>query len=375
MKFADIPFRDDVKRRLREMVDTGRLPHALLIEGPSGSGKFALARATAQYLHCSARTADGEPCGVCPACLQHQGFNHIDTVFSFPVYKKGGSSALSSDFQRDFCDFVSESPFMDYGQWLERIADANAQPRIYVEEGEQLIRRLGFTAHGARYKVVLFWLPERMMEQTANKLLKLIEEPADDTRLILVSNDPRGILPTIYSRTQRITVSRYTDREIQEYLMRARGVTDGAAAEASRLAEGDMNRALGLLAHTSQPDSIRLDMFIQLMRLAYMRDIVALRTWGNNLAASGREAMTAFFDYAARMLRENYIYALRVPQLNCMTPEEEQFSSRFSRFVNERNIEDLMRVMDEARVDVAANANGKIVCFDVAIKMILLLKR
>lgn len=87
MQFSDVPFHDDVKNRLRGMVDDDRIPHALLLEGPAGAGKFALARAMVQYLHCENRHA-GEPCGKCPACVQHQTFNHIDTLFSFPVVKK-----------------------------------------------------------------------------------------------------------------------------------------------------------------------------------------------------------------------------------------------------------------------------------------------
>lgn len=87
MKFADIPYHEHAKERLRSMIDSDRIPHALLIEGPAGIGKFALARAAAQYIHCENRSG-GDSCGVCPSCLQHQSFNHIDTHFAFPIIKK-----------------------------------------------------------------------------------------------------------------------------------------------------------------------------------------------------------------------------------------------------------------------------------------------
>lgn len=82
MRFADIPGHEQVKQRLREMVDTGRIPHALLLEGPAGAGKFMLARALTQYIHCTDRH-DGDSCGRCPSCRQHESFNHIDTFYSF----------------------------------------------------------------------------------------------------------------------------------------------------------------------------------------------------------------------------------------------------------------------------------------------------
>lgn len=375
MRFADIPFHDDIKARLRMMVDSDKLPHALLLEGPSGAGKFALARATAQYLHCEHRSG-GEPCGVCPACLQHQSFNHIDTIFSFPVVKKKNDSRapVSSDYIDVFCDFLAETPMMDFDRWLVKLDNVNAQPVMYVDEGAELLRRLSFTAHGARYKVVLMWLPERMQEPTANKLLKLIEEPSDDTRFILVSNNPRAILPTIYSRTQRVEVRRYDDAEVVAWLMGEKGLSADDAAEIARLSEGNLNKAASLLG-TSSRSHDRLEQFITLMRLAYQRKIVELRGWGDSLAAEGRETLLSFFEYATGMLRENYVYALRVGDLNRMTPEEEAFSRNFSPFVNERNVEQLMTVFDTARADIDGNTNPRIVCFDVALKVILLLKR
>lgn len=354
------------------MVDTDHVPHALLLEGPAGAGKFALARAMAQYLHCENRH-DGEPCGRCPACVQHQTFNHIDTLFSFPVVKKG-KTALSADYADVFRDFMEESPFMDFDRWLVRLDNINAQPLIYVEEGMELLRRLNFTGHGSRYKVVLMWLPERLKEETANKLLKLIEEPADDTKFIMVSNNPRGILPTIYSRTQRVEVRRYDDTEIARWLTSEHAVSTDAAREIARLSGGNLNTAMSQLGNSHRSKQY-LDYFVRLMRLAYQRKIVDLRGWGNELAAEGREPIMGFYEYAVRMLRENYVYALRVGALNAMNAEEEAFSRNFSPFVNERNIEDLMRVFDDARTDIAANANAKLVCFDVALKVILLLKR
>ena len=229
MRFADIPAHEDVKERLRHMADTDRVPHALLLEGPAGSAKFALARAFTQYLHCTSHV-DGDSCGHCPSCLQHQAFNHIDTVFSFPVIKRSGKPAISDDYAEDFRAFMGEYPYMDFDAWRVSLDNLNSQPQIYVDEGQELLRRLSYMARQARYKVVLLWLPERMREDTANKLLKLVEEPFDDTKIIMVSNNARLILPTIYSRTQRIEVRRYSDAEVVG-ILEARGVDSSQAAD------------------------------------------------------------------------------------------------------------------------------------------------
>lgn len=373
MKFADIYGHDDVKARLREMADTGRLPHALLLEGPSGAAKFALARAFAQYIHCTNRTPEGDSCGCCPSCRQHESFNHIDTVYSFPVVKKSGRPALSDDYLDVFREFMGKYPYMDFDHWLEALDNINAQPQIYVEEGNELLRRLTFMARQAKFKIVLLWLPERFKEETANKLLKLIEEPFGDTIFIMVSNNSRGILPTIYSRTQRITVRRYNDDEVAEILER-RGIAPEVAADTARIAAGNINEALKL-AEVSADRLKFFDLFVSLMRKAYSRKVGELRQWSVDVAGLGREPAMQFIDYSARLIRESFIMHLSDPRLLTLNSAELAFTIKFFPFINEKNILDMVALFDDARRDIAANANGKIVFFDLAVKVIMLIRR
>ncbi len=243
MRFADIPGHADIKQRLVEMADASRVPHALLLEGPAGAGKFMLARAFAQYIHCE-HPEGGDSCGHCNSCLQHSTFNHIDTIFSYPVVKKASKPAVSADYIEEFKQMLSDRPFMDAELWNSLIEAGNTQPKIYVDEGAELNRRLNFRAHQSRYKIVLLWLPEKMNEDTANKMLKLIEEPHDDTLFIMVSDNPRRILPTIYSRTQRIAVTRYDDSEVEDYLCRAMAVDQAVARSIARISTGSITEAI-----------------------------------------------------------------------------------------------------------------------------------
>lgn len=372
MRFADIPGHSDIKTRLTEMADTGRLPHALLLEGPSGAAKFMLARAFAQYIHCE-HPSDGDCCGRCPACLQHASFNHIDTIFSYPVIKKSGKPTVSADYFTEFKQLMTDYPFMDTDRWVALLEAGNTQPKIYVDEGAELTRRLNFRAHQSRYKIVLLWLPEKMNEDTANKMLKLIEEPHPDTLFVMVANNPRLILPTIYSRTQRIAVQRFDDAEVAAWLSQKMAVDDSAATAIARISSGNMNEAISLVK-ISKVRKVFLDLFIDLMRKAYQRKIGLLRQWSVDAAALGREQSLAFLDYCARMMRENFILNMHIDPLNYLTPDEQAFSVNFSRFINERNVLRLFDVVNQARVDIAGNANAKIVFFDLAIKTILLLK-
>lgn len=88
----------------------------------------------------------------------------------------------------------------------------------------------------------------------------------------------------------------------------------------------------------------------------------------------GREQEVKFYGYCTRLIRENFIFNFNLPDITYMNRTESQFSQRFARFITERNAEDITRHMDLAARDIAGNANGKIVNFDFAIKMIILIK-
>lgn len=374
MKFSEIPGHETVKQRLRQMALSGKLPHAILLEGPAGVGKMALARAFAQYIHCEHPDPNGDACGRCHSCRLHEAMNHIDTQYVFPVVKTDGmnSNPVSDDFRDQWVEYLKDRIYMDYQGWTALFGKKNAQLLTYVTESSALLHRLSFTSHVSRYKIVVWWLPEKMNEEAANKLLKMIEEPFDDTIFIMVSDRPRDILPTIYSRVQRIPVKRLPDETVARYLCDNYEISEADALAAAHLAEGNVVKAMEVL-NQSKETALFFDMFVKLMRLAYQRNVAELRRWSDDLAALGRDCEIRFYDYAMRMVRENFVYNFNVPEISYMTSTEEQFSVRFARFITVDNVERIIRVFDRARTDIAGNANGKIVNLDVIIKIIMLL--
>ena len=372
MYFKDIIGQETVKQRLRLEVREGRVPHAQLFAGPEGTGALPLAIAYARFLLCT-RRGEEDACRTCPSCVKLNKLAHPDLHFVFPVVKrKGGGDTVSDDYIREWRELAISTPYFGMNHWLDAMGAENQQAQIFVKESDELVRKLSLKSSEGGYKVVIIWLPEKMKVECANKLLKLLEEPPAQTVFLLVSEEPDRILPTILSRTQRINVPRLEDVEIAEALKVRFGLQDTDAAETARLAEGSYLQALEII-HLSEDTQLFFGLFVSLMRLAYQRKVKEMREWSDTVAAMGRERQKDFLTYCQRMVRESFVSNFHRKEMNYMNREEENFTIRFAPFINERNVMGITDELAEAQTHIEQNVNPRMVFFDFALKMIVLL--
>lgn len=361
MTFDEVIGQSDIKERLLQMVHENRVPHAMLFCGPNGCGKMALATAFGCQL-----------LGNGPMLKKLQ---HPDLHFTYPTIKlpsMGEHQPVSSDFATEWNDMILRSPYFTMDQWMTAMGAANQQAIITGAESDELSRKLSLKSSQGGYKVSIIWLPERMNQTSANKLLKLLEEPPQQTVFIMVSEAPEQLLDTIRSRTQRIDIRRIATEDIQQALITQRGLEEEDARRVARLANGNWLNAINTLDAANEERQF-LDFFIMLMRLAYTRNVKELKKWSENMAAQGREKQKRMLTYFSQQVRENFIRNFGIPELNYMTQEEEDFSKKFSRFINEANVIEISELMAKAIRDIGQNANSKVVFFDLALQMIILL--
>ena len=343
-RFKDVIGQEALKEKLRREVDEGHIPHAQLFCGPSGVGKLPLALAYARYLCCTHHTADGEACGECQSCKQWNGLVHPDVHFMFPIVSsEKKKKTICADYLPEWRELLLNSPYFSYSQWLEAMDAENGQAIIYAKESDEITKTLSLKPVQGEFKVTIIWLPEKMHEACANKMLKLLEEPPEHTIFLLCSEEPERILPTILSRTQRINLPRLTEAEIADALQNKYGVQP---------------RDSETLAH-----------------LAYARRIREMKAWSEEVAALGREKQKDLLGYCQRMIRESFMANFHQKQMSYMNLEEQNFTSRFAPFVNEKNAMDIMYELSEAQIHIEQNVNAKMVFFDLALKMIVLLIR
>ena len=367
MHWSEVIGQQEAQERLKQMAESGHLPHALMLCGPEGSGKMALATAFACYL-----LDNGTP----SAKAMLEKLEHPDLHFTYPTIKLPSMGSdhkpVSEDFAKEWHELIMQGPYFTMDEWMQAMGGENQQAIITAGESDELVRKLSLKSSQGGYKVSIIWLPERMNIECANKLLKLIEEPPQQTVFIMVTEEPDKLLETIRSRVQVVDIRKTDNEDIQQALVERRGIDEEAARRISRLANGNWLKALEELQVGSE-NELFLDMYIMLMRLAYQRKIKELQKWSEQMAGMGREKQKRWLNYFLRMTRENFMYNFQDAELNYMTQKEEDFARNFARFINENNILAISDLTNLAIRDIGQNANAKIVFFDFALQMIVML--
>lgn len=389
MKFDDIIGQEDAKARLRQELDSGRVAHALMLCGPEGCGALPLAIAFAQELLTRPElTPEKQPAqagfgffGDSPSDneLRQRAMAdklaHPDMHFVFPIYKRtSGKDAYCDDFLNEWREINLTNPYFGLAEWMEATGAENQQLIIYANESDVILKKLSLKSSQSGYKVMIIWLPEKMNDTCANKILKLLEEPPAQTVFILVSEQLDRVLPTIRSRTQIINLPSLSEEDIESDLVKNHAILPAEAKRIARSSAGSMIAALRTI--TDDEDSaVFFDLFVRLMRLSYARRVKEMKQWSDQVAGMGRERQKNFLQYCQKLIRENFIYNFqRHDELNYMNEKESEFAVKFAPFINENNVIGIMDELSLVQRDIIQNANARIVFFDFALKMIVLIK-
>ena len=370
MRFLNIHGHEKIKERLKKSVQENRVSHAQLFAGPEGNGALLLAVAYAQYILCSNKT-ENDSCGTCSSCMKIKNLAHPDLHFSFPFVL--AEADTSDEVVKQFRECFLQSPHLNLREWNSFHAEANKQPQIGVKEASAIMNKLSLKSYEGGYKIMIVWLAEYMNAATSNKLLKILEEPPDQTLFILVSENTEQLLPTILSRTQLIKIPAFSEKEIIEILTTVYGANAETASVVAGVCEGNMTTALNLLTESDDPTG-NLALFRRWMQICYKNDLAGMTNWVDEIAEEGRENQKNFLYYGLQLYRQCVLFHYSNGELVNLIGNERKFIENFSPFVMGHNISQIHEAFNKAHYHLERNGNPKLIFFNLSVRMMRLLR-
>jgi len=380
MLFENVIGQDFIKNHLTTSVDAGRIAHAQLFVGKTGSGTLPMAIAYAQYILCG--NTQGENTQGNVSCnLKFEQLAHPDLHFAYPVATNTSikSHPTSSHFAAEWRSFVKENPYGDLFDWHKHIDIEKKQGQIGVDEAIDINKALALKAYEGGYKVMIIWMAEKMNTAAANKLLKLIEEPPAKTLFILITENEDQIIDTIKSRCQVLHFPAISESHLANALVSRQECDPNEAQKIAHQAQGDYNIALHLL-HQDGDDVQFEEWFVTWVRTAFMakgrkESVIALLDWSETIAKTGRETQKSFLSYCVQFFRQAMLLNYKTDALVYLEPKTGFDLSKFAPFVHGNNIMDIISELQDASYHIERNGNAKIILSDLSIKLTRLLHR
>ncbi|MEO1053565.1 MAG: DNA polymerase III subunit delta [Bacteroidota bacterium] len=368
MRFSDIKGFEEEKKRLIHAIRNDHVAHAQMFLGKHGSPNLPLALAYATYVNCE-NPGEDDACGVCPSCIKNQKYIHPDMHFVFPVAstaKITGKDVVSTSFLAEWRAFLINNPFGDINDWLGTFGGENKQGNISKEESRQIIKNLSLKAFEGKYKIMIIWLPELMHSSSANAILKILEEPPEETLFLLVSNDSERLLTTILSRTQIFKVRNFNDQELAEILAEQHDLKGDQSLQLARLSGGDLNKAVKLLSHVEDNN---YHLFREWMRFCFQRDFTNLVQRSEDFHKMTKISQRSFLEYGLNIIREALINPLNLEQLQRTVGEEIAFTENFGKVMSLEKVEYIYTKLNETHYHLERNASAKMAFLDLSLNI------
>jgi DNA polymerase-3 subunit delta' len=369
MLFNQVIGQEHIKNHLRIAAENGRIPHAQLFVGKEGSGTLPMAIAYAQFLLCNFSN-NTEACNIKCDKLQHP-----DLHFAFPVTisDRVKKHPVSNLFLEEWRQFLNEQPYASLFNWLHHIGVENKQGNIGVDEALDIVKKLQLKSYEGGYKVMIIWMAEKMNNAAANKLLKLIEEPPQQTVFLLVTENEDQIINTIRSRCQALHFPVLAVQDITTALIEREQCSESEAAKIAHQAEGNYNKAVKLLKNDGA-DLIFEEWFVSWIRTAFKAKgnaavVQQLVSWSDTIAKAGRENQKRFLGYCLQFFRQALLLNYKSDELVFMETKTGFDLSKFAPFVHAGNILEIEKELNDAIYHIERNGNAKIILLDLSMKL------
>ncbi|MBC6426030.1 MAG: DNA polymerase III subunit delta [Ekhidna sp.] len=370
MQFSDIPGLNELKSQLTTACARGKVAHAQLFSGRSGTAALPVALAYASFLMCRNRT-ETDNCGTCPNCVRIRKLIHPDIHFLFPKIAgpdRNKYDKILSEALPKFRTFIANQPFGDLQSWAKAYGQEHKNLLVSREDSRYMIRNVSMRSVEGGYKIIFIWYLELMNASAANAILKILEEPPGKTIYLLVSYNYDLLPATIISRTQLVVVPPNQEDELAEFLIK-KGADEAAAKIAARRSEGQPGTAIQLIEEENEQE---YQTFQKWMLECWNKDFTALVRRSEEFSKSGKTSQKAAFNHAISLLRSAVLYAAgqKPPVKN---EEESLFVSKYSERLGTDRLEKIYTLTNEAIIHLERNSNPRITHLNLSLDIIRIL--
>ena len=317
------------KEELKSIVNSARIPNSLLFQGPDGSGKLQAAIEFANnVLNIGAQSTTNI----------NEKISHPDLHIIFPIPSSEKKKENSCDlYINEWRDFVLENNFsVTTKDWVDKL-ETKKQPQISIQIVSELSKKLSLSSFASGYKVVLFWMADRLNEEASNKLLKLVEEPGNKTVFVFIIDKNKSLLKTLESRCQKISFKKPNTNEFVN--------NDGHEKIFSELTRN------AFLARTNK------------------ESLSKLTEWSQNTSKLEREEIKSFLMYSNSIFRQAFMKNVGLDQYVTFQSSSNFNFEGFSKYINANNIESLNNLVEDCHYNIKRNANSKMVMTSLAFEL------
>ena len=307
---------EEVVSALHRMVESGHIPHAMLLHQEDGGGAFPIVLNFLEELY------GGSP--------RVKKLIHPDIHFVFPV--AGSDKPVSLQYIAPFRELLLENPYFYENELYSAIGIEGKQSNISVNEARSVLERLSLSAVEGGYRTVVIYLPEKMNVQAANALLKMVEEPPQKTLFLLITQAPEKVLVTISSRCLHMRVQPLSPE-----------------------AEADVH------AREAAGNTVLSDLFHDLLDAVIGRDLLKALETGDAVAdLKVREQQKNFCYLATEDLRRIFLLQKEITPLVRLPQGTEDYYSGVARRLRPTFARRAMAALDRALLLTERNVNQKI---------------
>ncbi len=373
MRFGEFPGLESEKRKLTDMVRNGRLGHAHLFASNEGGSAFPLALAFATYLNCEDR-GETDSCGTCPSCQKMKKLIHPDLHFSFPISTtekfKNTKDIKCEFFLNSWREFIAENPFPSFEAWADDFiknekGSASKNLSILIREAREIVSTQALSRYEGKYKVFLIWNSERLNDEAANTLLKVLEEPTDGTIFILVTHKLDSHLKTMLSRLQIHSFPPLASPEVSVVLQEKYSIQKDISDKSAALSGGSISEALHI---SGNPNRVDFEQIQAWFRACFSLNYSILFQLAEEFSRARNMEKKSYFLVALKVL-ENSIHSGNSERMKGWNQNLLSFFSGFKKNVPLENFDPIRKDLEEGLYLLERNIQARLLFLQLSIKL------